>query len=172
MTRSEFMVALTGVAALAQSSAPWSRGKRAKFEYVGELSAAPEVVFPLLCPVREYEWLEGWNCRMIFSESGVAEQNCVFLTEHPPAGPATWCVNRYEPPARIEFVVVSSDVVSRLYITLERTATGTRIHWERLFTGLNEEGNTRAASWNTGIDRALCEKLEYFTRTGKMLRAQ
>jgi hypothetical protein len=38
------------------------RGKRLILEYAGLVSAAPEAVFPLLCPVREYEWLDGWNC--------------------------------------------------------------------------------------------------------------
>ena len=41
------------------------------------VDAPPEVVFPLLCPVREYEWLEDWTCEMVFSESGVAEEDCV-----------------------------------------------------------------------------------------------
>lgn len=37
------------------------------------LEAAPEGVFPLLCPVREYDWIEPWRCRMIYSQSGFAE---------------------------------------------------------------------------------------------------
>ncbi|HTP89402.1 MAG TPA: SRPBCC family protein [Bryobacteraceae bacterium] len=177
MTRNEFIAGMAGIAgvvamAKTEGPAPWFHGKRAKFEYTGDLTAPPETVFPLLCPVREYEWLDGWTCEMIYSESGIAEHNCVFRTSRPPAGPAVWCVNRYEPPARIEFVVTSADEVARLCISLERAANnGTRIRWERMFTGLNEEGNARTAAWNVEIDRALCEKIEHFTRTGKMLRA-
>jgi hypothetical protein len=33
--------------------------KRVTRSYRQTINAAPEVVFPLLCPVRESEWLEG-----------------------------------------------------------------------------------------------------------------
>jgi hypothetical protein len=65
-------------------------------EYVHEVHARPEKVFPLLCPVREYEWIEGWNCDMLYSESGVAEDNCVFRTHLPDRGEATWVVSKYD----------------------------------------------------------------------------
>jgi hypothetical protein len=55
--------------------------KRQFHEYTGFISATPERVFPLLCPVREYEWLDSWHCRMVYSESGVAEDNCIFETD-------------------------------------------------------------------------------------------
>jgi hypothetical protein len=32
------------------------RARRATTEYSGDIGAPPEAVFPLLCPVREYEW--------------------------------------------------------------------------------------------------------------------
>jgi hypothetical protein len=35
---------------------------------------SPEVVFPLLCPVREGDWLENWSHNTIFSKSGFAEE--------------------------------------------------------------------------------------------------
>ena len=41
-------------------------------------NAEPEKVFPLLCPVREKDWLDGWNYKMIYSKSGLIEKNCVF----------------------------------------------------------------------------------------------
>ena len=34
------------------------------------LNAPPATVFPLLCPVREAEWVPGWTVRMIHSASG------------------------------------------------------------------------------------------------------
>ena len=37
-------------------------------------------VFPLLCPVRENEWLPYWSCEIIHSDSGKAEKDCVFIT--------------------------------------------------------------------------------------------
>ena len=34
--------------------------------YTMTINALPETVFPLLCPVREYEWIEPWCCDMVF----------------------------------------------------------------------------------------------------------
>jgi len=176
MKRMQFLAALgqigvAGAAAMAESPAAGFRGRRAKTDYTHEVEAPPEAVFPLLCPVREYEWVEGWTCEMVFSESGVAEENCVFRTGGAPHGVATWCVTRYELPAKIEFVVVAADMVMRLSITLERTAAGTKLHWVRLFTGLTDEGNAHAGDRTVERDRALGEQLNYFLKTGKMLRA-
>ena len=49
------------------------------------LEGTPESVFPLLCPIREYAWIEPWRCTLIYSESGYAEQDCVFQTDFPQA---------------------------------------------------------------------------------------
>lgn len=48
--------------------------------YVQKLHAPPADVFPLLCPVRETEWVRGWNPIVVYSNSGVAEPDCIFLT--------------------------------------------------------------------------------------------
>ncbi len=47
--------------------------KRIK-KHMMKIDACPEVVFPLLSPVREAEWIDGWSCEMIHSESGLAEE--------------------------------------------------------------------------------------------------
>ena len=65
--------------------------------------APPDRVFPLLCPVLEYRWIPTWRCDLLHSDSGVAEEDCVFRTDFPGAGPMTWVVNCYQPPKRIEF---------------------------------------------------------------------
>ena len=168
MNRKQFLKTLAFAASAGASAGavPAFRAKRKVTEYSGEIAAPPEAVFPLLCPVREFEWLAGWTCEMIYSTSGVAEENCIFTTSH-----GTWNVDRYEPPRRISFTVVSSEQVCRLTITLEPTsARGTKITWRRVFTGLNEAGNSRVDSWSTDIDRALTTKIEHFLKTGKMLR--
>jgi hypothetical protein len=48
--------------------------------YVQKLQARPEEVFPLLCPVRETEWVKDWDPLVVYSQSGLAEPECVFLT--------------------------------------------------------------------------------------------
>ncbi len=174
MTRKQFLKTLgvAGAAAIAvpngalAATAPAFRSRRTVSEYLGELDSPPEAVFPLLCPVREYEWLEGWKGEMIYSDSGVAEENCIFRT---PPGPSIWNVDRYEPPGRIEFTVVSPAQVCRLNLTLERTAAGgTKLMWQRIVTGLTDEGNATLPSSSTEGDRARTQALDYFLKTGKM----
>ena len=152
----------------AGSGPAWRRGRRRVTDWSSEIDALPEDVFPLLCPVREYEWLEGWASEMIYSESGVAEENCVFQT-HFHGRSATWTVSRYEPPVRIEFVIVTPDLqAARLNISLERTAKGTLLRWNRIFTGLSEKGNETIDSWRTSSDQSLSKKIERFIKNGKM----
>ena len=55
--------------------------RRVTHEYIQTNAASPERVFPLLCPVREADWIPGWRYKLIYSESGVAELGCIFATE-------------------------------------------------------------------------------------------
>jgi len=35
-------------------------------------------VFPLLCPVIEYKWINGWKCKLIHYPNGIIEKDCKF----------------------------------------------------------------------------------------------
>ena len=69
---------------------------RATRTFTQKLAATPDRVFPLLCPVLEADWLEGWDPLVVFTNSGVAEPGCVFMTKATPH-PAIWFVTRHEP---------------------------------------------------------------------------
>jgi hypothetical protein len=56
----------------------------------------PEKVFPLLCPVRETEWADGWLPELVISSSGVAERDCFFITPDE-RGTEFWYITRHEP---------------------------------------------------------------------------
>ncbi|HYK92235.1 MAG TPA: hypothetical protein VE398_25965 [Acidobacteriota bacterium] len=79
-------------------------------EYTQTNPASPEKVFPLLCPVREADWLPGWQYQLIYSDSGFAELGCVFTTPNAtssgsPSPEKTWIVTDYDPKAfQIGFV--------------------------------------------------------------------
>jgi hypothetical protein len=139
------------------------------------LEAAPEAVFPLLCPVREYDWIEPWRCRMIYSQSGFAEQDCIFQTDFPKDGPTeTWVVCRYEPPHLIEFVRVSTMRAIRYTITLQPTeGEKTEAEWRQVITGLTEEGDSLVEQEPAEAYRArmemLAERLNHYLKTGQML---
>ena len=139
------------------------------------IAADPQKVFPLLCPVREYEWIEPWQCRVRYSESGVAENNCIFETDFPHnGGREIWIVSRYEKDSCIEFVRFTADEkIIKLDIQLTGTQAGdTRLLWRKTFTGLSPEGNrivaTLAGNFTPEAER-IAGMLNYYLRTGQML---
>jgi hypothetical protein len=174
MKRRQLLPILTGGGlCMASRPVPWgaTRAIRKSFEYSYEVHAKPEAVFPLLCPVREYEWLDGWACEMVYSQSGVAESGCVFKTCFGEV-PETWHVNIYEPPWRIEYLVIAPDtLITRLTIELSRSGEArTQLRWRRLFTCLSAAGEARADSWTSEREGELGLRLEHFLKIGEMLK--
>jgi hypothetical protein len=116
-------------------------------------NAPPEAVFPLLCPVREAEWIRGWSAKVIFSDSGWAENNCVFTTTAPGRGETTYVVTRYDKEQfAIEFVIFTPGMlVEKLDITVTKSAAGkSELCWTRTYTGLSPEGNSWAEAYING----------------------
>lgn len=143
--------------------------------HVFVVPAEPTRVFPLLCPVRERDWIPGWRATMLHSTRGVAEADCIFRTEVPHAGSMTWVVSRYEPPHSIEFTCFIPDrAVMRLKIVLTTVAGGTRLEWTRrwLATGPVDASFLELTSPAAADARmATLERLlVHYLRTGTMLR--
>jgi hypothetical protein len=156
---------------------------RVAYEYVQTNPASPERVFPLLCPVRETEWLPGWQHRLIYSDSGVAELGCVFTTPNPPSSPTnpsasetTWIVTDYDAGRfRIAYVCINpGKIASELRIQLTSNEPEvTRTHIRYRYTGLSPDGNrelegydqkwfsARLQNWETTIN--------HYLRTGKRM---
>jgi hypothetical protein len=137
--------------------------------------AAPERVFPLLCPTMEYRWLVHWRCELLHSVSGVAEADCVFRTRTPGGGPLTWVVSRYEPPARIEFTCFLADTyVFRLGIGLAAEGAATWLDWTRRWLSLGPLGDAWIADWSEPDHEKgtafLHRALTHFLRTGEMFQ--
>lgn len=150
-------------------------GERLHFRAEQKLHGNPEQVFPLLCPVREYEWIDGWDCRMIYSESGIAELDCIFTTAFSDEGEEeVWVVDRYEPPQLIQFIRVNPLRVIRYRITLSPAAPGESLAvWEQTITGLSGEGNDFLENYTSDRFASLISTLEkminYHLETGGML---
>lgn len=130
------------------------------------LDAAPERVFPLLCPVLEYRWIPDWQCTMVHSDSGVAELGCVFLRGEG----ETWITTRYEPPSRIDYAIfLPGQAVGTLEFTLSAAGTGTRVDLVSTTTPIRPGGHRhgtpdeRRALW--ALRR---EQLDHYLRTGTM----
>lgn len=96
--------------------------------YTQRIEAPPERVFPLLCPVREAEWLEGWSdaVEMLHSHSGVAEDGCVFRTRVAGGPETVWMITRHDSAERVvEFFRVTTGLAAtRLRINVEGDGNG------------------------------------------------
>jgi hypothetical protein len=149
--------------------------RRVKQSFSLHLHGTPEQVFPLLCPVREYEWIESWACFVVYSLSGVAELDCVFKTNFPPDGPEdTWVVSRYEPPTLIEFVRVNPLRSLRYSLVLKGNEDGTStLEWSTTYTSLGPGGDELLESLTDESFRAKMEmrqrQLNHYLATGQML---
>ena len=144
--------------------------------HVMPLNASPKQVFPLLCPVREFDWLEPWDCEVVFTRSNIAENNCIFKTHFPHEGETVWVVSRYEPVRAIEFVTFCPDShVMRLDIWLSSPERGrTLAVWTRTLTGLTDRGNEFLAGYTENVFQAemkfLEDSINHYCRTGQMLK--
>ncbi len=117
--------------------------RRISLHFAVEIAAPPAAIFPLLCPVREHEWLPGWQADVICSQSGLAEDNCVFAAENHLFGPAIYYMSRHEPePGIVQFVIFyPGKAIQKLDLALAPTQRGTRFSMRRTYTGLSAEGN-------------------------------
>lgn len=148
--------------------------KRSISRYCHYVEAPAGKVFPLLCPVREYEWIDGWAGQLVYADSGLAELDCVFTAElFPEIGRETWTCSRYEPPCRVDYVRMSPHTVVRLELTLAPAGAGTKVTAMFVFTAVDQAGDVILA----GFDGATCERhfkpgflmLDHYLRTGTLL---
>lgn len=139
------------------------------------LSALPSQVFPLLCPVREHDWIPTWRAQVVHSHSGLAELDCVFTTQSPSDGHRTWVCTRFEPSHALEYTVFSTlGYVMHLTIALEAQGEGgTQVSWSRRFIAVNDEGKTWieaiAAQGMSDATATLAKLLDHYLATGTML---
>lgn len=135
-------------------------------------------VFPLLCPVREFEWIELWSCDLIYSDSGVAEHNCIFQTDRVGEGKRTWVVSRYEPNKAVEFVIFQQDLgVIKMDLYLSENGDGTsNLRVMYTITGLNKAGNAAIVDLPKDLIRQRWTLLEtamnHYLQIGEMLRSR
>jgi len=131
---------------------------------------SPEVLFPLLCPTTEFDWLPGFECELLHSKSGYAEYNAIFSTNV--FGPEEiWVCTRYEANKAVDYSSVCKESCGKLDITLvdnyDGTVTGTwvvtksalcpDIHWTKTEI---EEGRARLAQ--------IIDWLDHYVVTGEM----
>lgn len=154
-----------------------ARPNRVTRTYTQRLVAPPDAVFPLLCPVREADWIPGWDPLLVISASGLAEPDCIFVTSSQPSD-ALWYVTRHEPQAGlVEMIRVTPAVTAcRLTIRLRATAAGCEADVTYSHTSLGPQGDDFVASFTEDFYRRFMQewesKLNHYLRHGTALTAQ
>ena len=149
---------------------------RATRTYTQQLVAGPATVFPLLCPVREADWIEGWNPQLVVSLTGVAEPDCVFTTSSEAIN-AVWYITRHEPSAGfVEMLKITPNVTAcRLTIQLRAAGVGSEADITYSHTSLGPEGDKFVASFTEDFYRQFMQnwesRINHYLRHGKALLA-
>ncbi len=150
--------------------------RRITKEYRQTINAAPEKVFPLLCPVREADWLDGWRYNMIYSESGLVEEGAVFSTPYEGEEDTVWIVTKHDSKTyKVEFArftynsrtcvlkiaVKSKDEISS-FVDISYTYTGITDAGNNFIENFTEETFLEAVTfWE--------KSMNYFLETGARL---
>lgn len=147
------------------------------FSYQQTNNASREKIFPLLCPVREADWIDGWKYRMIYSKSGLIEKDCVFATPNEDGSETIWQVTQYDTKDfKIEFVRFSQgENIVRINICLEKlNDNSTRAIIEYKYTGLNNDQNKiiKEELKDSFIQSMLWweKAINYYLQTGEILK--
>lgn len=152
-----------------------TKPNRVSRSYTQKLVGEPSKVFPLLCPVREADWLEGWDPVLVLTESGVAERGCVFVTEASPSN-AVWYVTRHEPDnGFVEMIKITPEVTAcRLTIQLRPVEGGSVATVTYTHTSLGPEGDEVVASFTEDYYREFMreweKRLNHYLSHGTLVR--
>ena len=153
------------------------RPKTVRHSYRQSINAAPEAVFPLLCPVRELDWAGGWSPSLVVSKSGLAEPDCLFVTPGDPED-TIWIISGHDPDRhQLEMLMVTPErTVGKLEIVLhrdgpERTAADVAYG----YTSLGPRGDAFVDRFTEAAFQKSMQtwerELNHFLATGRMLPA-
>ena len=152
------------------------KGKQITKNYKQNINGTPDEIFPLLCPVREYDWLDGWEASIIYSQSRLIEKNCVFSTPSSDGKQTIWHVIDYDPVKHgVEFLrITPEEQVVRITLCLQDNHNGScSLNIAYQYTALNE---TQNAYFMDGLDAEFQQAmiyweraLNYYIATGKKL---
>jgi hypothetical protein len=150
--------------------------QRVTRSYTQKIEASAEKIFPLLCPQKELDWLDGWNYEMVYSITGFAEEGAIFKTKHEGDINTIWVVSKYDRENKIiEFVRMTWEiVVVKIHIHVLDNNNGTSdVYIEYTFTSITEKGNefvegTSEKQFNKMM-RWWEKSMNYYFETGRKL---
>ena len=153
------------------------KAKRITRTYCQTINATPEKVFLLLCPVREADWLDGWQYAMIYSDSGLIEEGAVFSTPHQGEENTVWIVTKHDPEKRevefTRFTHKSRTCVLRIAVR-PKDENSSHVDISYTYTGITPAGNDFIDNFT---EEAFLEavtfwekSVNYFLETGERLK--
>lgn len=153
------------------------KSQRITREYRQTINSTPGKVFPLLCPVREADWLDGWRFNMIYSESGVVEEGAVFNTPYDGEADTVWIVTKHDSKSHevdfarfthnsrtciLKIAVKHKDEISS-YVDVSYTYTGITPAGNDFIKNFTEEAFLEAVTfWE--------KSMNFFLETGERLK--
>ncbi len=146
------------------------------FNYIQKHPHSASDIFPLLCPKRECDWLDGWDYKMIHSESGLIEEGCVFTTSHHGNEETVWKVAKYDTENfGVSFVRVTPNKnVVQINIKVEPVAElQSKSHIRYDYVPLNSRRKMNTAKMNADFitNMKWWEKaINYYLENGEMLK--
>ncbi len=154
------------------------QAKRISRSYRQTINAAPERVFPVICPVREAEWLENWDYKMIYSETGLAEPGAVFSTSSEGEQDTIWIITKHDAVKReVEFTRVtpgSRTCVLQVCIR-QKDENSSFVDLTYTFTATSDAGNTFVDNYTEETFlrnvRRWEDSVNHFLATGRILKA-
>ena len=159
--------------------------KRMQITQEGRINAPVDQVFPLACPYEEYKWIDGWDCDIIYSESGKVEDGCIFtekrslpMLHDAEGGATTWYAVLHDPDDfRLHFILLTDISIIKYKIEMEAAGDGaTLIKLDLMLTARNERGNTFIASDGrkkvSAMLMGLGHMLKHYCETGEMLKLE
>jgi hypothetical protein len=148
--------------------------------YLQHIEGPPAAVFPLLCPIREGNWLEGWaeHCEVIWSASGLAELGCVFRTTEGGRPEMIWIITDHDPDRGVVVFarVTPGLVASTLHIEVGGSDDGTSaVAIRYTVVPTSPQGAAYAAERYDRADLLASvvwweRSMNHFLRTGQLLR--
>lgn len=148
---------------------------RIRHSYTQQIIAPPEQVFPLMCPVREADWVPGWAAGLVLTESGTAEHNCMFITPDGD-GEAIWIITRHD-AENFEtemYKVAPGKTVGHIEIkVMADDEDCSKVEIAYSFTALSEEGEeflkTFTQAWFDSFMQAWQTAMNHYLAAGECI---
>jgi len=148
---------------------------RVSRNYTQTICRPPGEVFPLLCPVREAEWVNGWEPRVVVTSSGLAEPGCIFVTPGLPQD-AVWIMTNYDKEKFLMEItkVIPGVVVGMIHVQLRPHGDdSTLAEITYTYTAISEYGDRMLEEFSVEHFTAFMEtwenELNHFLTTGTQL---